>query len=173
MITSRHNTSGCWVISLLTFLFLSFLSGEILTHYSIFKINYFIKLDKKGFYFVVAFVGCISLLFLALFSAYIKTIEINQIDKKISFRNIITRQSKSYDFDEFDGIADTYLNHGSGSYKTVGLVKDRKVIRYIDSFWVSNYDDLRLALQDLKCFGTYNFGTWKKLKLLLKLPVID
>ena len=173
MITSRHNTFGCWFISILTFLFLSFLSGEILNHYSIFKINYFIKLDNKSFYFLITLVGCIGFLFLTLISAYIKKIEINPIDKKIIFKNIVTRQSKKYDFDYFDGIADTYLNHDSGSYKTVGLVKDKKIIRYIDSFWVSNYDDLRHALQDLTCFGTYNLGAWKKFKLLLKLPVID
>gem|GEM_PF-6155597 len=172
MITSRHNTFGCWFFFLVTFFFLSFLIGEVLNHYNIFKFDLFINMDDRSFYSTLSLFSFFSFLYIAMISAYIKKIDIDTINKTVSFKNIITRQTEKYDFTDFDGIADTYLNH-KGLYKTIGLVKDRKVIHYIDSYWVSNYDDLRESLQGLKCLGTYNFGTWKQLKLILRQPVID
>ncbi len=173
MIISRHNTFGCWLLFILTLFFLLFLSGEVLNHYAILKIDYFIALDNKSFYYVTLTFGFAIFLFLIFISAYIKKITIDHIDKTISFKNIVTRKIKKYDFAYFDGIADTYLNHRQGSYKTIVFVKEKKMIRYIDSFWISNYDELRQSLDDLKCFGTYNFGTWKRIKLLFRQPVID
>ena len=110
---------------------------------------------------------------MTLISAYIKKVNIDPISKTISFKNIFTRKTKTYDYNEFDGIVDTFLNYKSASYKTIGFVKDKKVIRYIDSFWVSNYDELRQSLQDIKNRGTYRLGSWKQLKLLFRQPVID
>ena len=89
------------------------------------------------------------------------------------FKNIVTRQTKSYAFSDFDGYIDTFLNHKSASYKTIGLIKDKKVIHYIDSFWVSNYDELRQSLEGLEYLGTYNFGILKQFKMLFRQPVID
>jgi hypothetical protein len=144
-----------------------------LNHYSIFKIEYFITLDDKSFYFTIILFACMVILFLTVISAFIKKISINEFDMTISFQNIITRQTKTYYFSDFDGIIDTFLNHRSGQCRTIGLVKDKKVVRYIDSFWCSNYTELRQSLNNLKCFGTLNFGAWKQMKLLLRLSIID
>jgi hypothetical protein len=173
MITSSHNTFGCWLYYSMTSLFLSFFFAEILNHYSIAKINYFTTLNDKGFNIMALVVGGASAIFLFSISAFIKKISIDQLSETIGFKNIITRQTKTYNFSDFDGIADTYLTHKSSSYKTIGLVKDKIVVRYMDSFWISNYEALRQFLNGMKCLGTFDFGTWKQLKLLLRRPVID
>jgi hypothetical protein len=173
MITSRHNTFGCWLFILLTLFFITLSFGLIIKRYSIFEIDYFTNLDNRSFYFAISLLGASVFLFVSLISAYIKKVTIDPLNKIISFKNIVTRQMKIYDYKDFDGIIDTFLNHRSASYKTIGLIKDKKMIRYIDSFWVSNYDDLRQSLQGIKNLGTYRLGIWKQLKLLFRQPVID
>jgi len=173
MITSRHNTFGCWLFFGITIFFLALGFGEILSHYSIIQTHKFIKLDNKSFYTASAMLFSFGFLFLFFTATFIKKISIDPLSDTITFRNIITRQKKIYNFSDFDGFADTYLTHRISSYKTIALVKDKIVLRYIDCFWVSNYDQLRLALKSMKCLGTFNFGSWKQLKLLLRQPVIE
>jgi hypothetical protein len=117
--------------------------------------------------------GFFLTIFLLLISAHIKNVIIDTSGKTISFQNIISRKIKTYSFADFDGFIDTFLNHRAAQYKTIGFIKDKKVIRYLDSFWFSNYSELRVAISSLDYLGTFNFGTWKRLKLLLRLQVID
>ena len=158
---------------IITSLSLAFFLGEVSNHYSIVRISYFLKLDDRSFYITIALFGFISLFFLFLISSFIKSITIDSYSKTMIFKNIVTRQTKSYAFSDFDGYIDTFLNHKSASYKTIGLIKDKKVIHYIDSFWVSNYDELRQSLEGLEYLGTYNFGILKQFKMLFRQPVID
>jgi len=173
MTISRHNTFGCWLFIILTTVFLFLFVGEIIKHYAIFEIDYFTTMDNRSFIFLISILGGSIILFVTFISAYIKKVTIDTTNKTISFKNIITRQTKLYDYDDFDGFIDTFLNHKSASYKTIGFIKDKRVIKYIDSFWVSNYDELHQSLTDLKYLGTYRLGSWKQLKLLFKKPVID
>jgi hypothetical protein len=147
--------------------------GLILNHYSIIRLDFFITLDSKSFY-IAAIVFLLPLCFFTLLvSAYLKIITIDTIRKTVTFKNILTRQTKTYDFDSFDGLIDTFLNHRNIFYKTVAFIKDKKQVRYIDSFWVSNYDEMRQSLHGISFLGTYNFSAWKRLKFLLKKQVIN
>ena len=173
MIKSRHNTFGCWLVFLVSIFFFSFLVLGTLAHYSFINLTFFIKLDDKSFYVMVIVFCFFLIIFLLIISAHVKNVAIDISSKKISFQNIISRRTKTYSFADFDGFVDTFLNHQAAQYKTIGFVKDKKVVRYLDSFWFSNYSDLREALSSSKYLGTYNFGTWKRIKLLLRMQILD
>ena len=173
MIKSRNNTFSCWFLFIMTTVLLSFLLGNMITHYYKFETNFINTFDDKDFYIMTILLGYLNLMFMIITSSFIKKIKIDSVDKTICYKNILTRQAKTYDFADFDGFIDTYLSHNKISYKTVGLVKDKKVLRYIDSCWVSNYDELRQSLDGLKCLGTYNFNSKEQLRLLLRRPIID
>jgi hypothetical protein len=157
----------------MTTIFLLFLLGLIFKHYSILQIDYFNKLDDKSFYVALLAFGVPLMIFILLMSAYLKKITLDPMQKTISFKNLITRQTKTYDLESFDGFIDTFLNHRSISYKTVAFIKNKKMSRYIDSFWVSNYDEIRQSIQDIPFLGTYNFSTWNRIKLLLKKQIVN
>ena len=173
MIKSRHNTFGFWFFILISVFFFFFLFFATLTHFAILNLTFFTKLNEKSFY-VMAFVfGFFLIFFLFLISAYVKNITIDTTSKTISIQNVINRRIKIYSFSDFDGLIDTYLTHRIAKYKTIGLIKDKKVVRYIDSFWYSNYSELRAALNGLNNLGTFDFGTLKSIRLLLRLQIID
>jgi hypothetical protein len=173
LIQSKHNTFGCWLFFILTFLYLILFIGLTVKYYDIFDIPYFNKLNKKGFVLAISFLGGAIVLFVWLILLYIKKITIDISNRSITFRNIVTRNVKQYNFEDFDGFIDTFLDHKNALYKTIGLVKDKRVVRYIDSFWISNYDELHDSLQNLKYLGVYQFGSWKQLKLLFRKEIID
>jgi hypothetical protein len=150
-----------------------FLLLEIFKYYRLLKIDYFIDLNEKGFRFLVMLLISFMTIFLCLISAYIKAVTIDQEKKTITFKNIIFRNKKTYMFSDFDGIIDTFLMHGSGSYKIIGFVKNKKVTRFINNFYYSNFNELRKSLDGFNFIGQHDFGQWKRLKILFHSKVLD
>ena len=173
MTISRHNTLASWMFFILTSCFASLLFGLLINHYSIFKIGFFVKVDNKNFLPNIMTFSFLTLFFMSFIFFFIKKVSIDTLGRTICFKNIVTRQTKKYNFSDFDGFADTFLTHRYSSSRTIALVKDKKLVRYIDSFWVSNYDDVRNSLTELKHLGTYKFGNWKQLQSLLRQPMIE
>lgn len=153
--------------------FFALIIFQILTYYSLISFQFTKKPSARAFNGIIIMSCLFFGLFLFLISIYIKKVIINSLEKSITFQNIITRRKQEYLFGDFDGLIDTYLKHRYSNYKTIGLIKDNKMVRYIDSFWCSNYDELRDELNDLKYLGTFNFGRLKQLKLLLRRQIID
>jgi len=152
------------------FLLISF-SLNALNHFEIIKVKYFTDQSDRVFIAWTLILLVPGVIFMTLSSIFIKKITIDTIRKTILFKNILTRQTYKYDFSYFDGAIHTFLEH-KGAYKTIGLVKDRKVVRYIDSFWVSNYTEMDDALKEIKFLGHYNFGLCRQILLLRRKPII-
>jgi hypothetical protein len=81
----------------------------------------------------------------------VKIISIDTVNKNISFRNILAGKTKTYPFAELDGYFDTFTKHVKSIIrsKTVGFMQDKRVVMKIDSFYCSNFKELRDALKDL------------------------
>ena len=169
MVRARHNNFGCWFLFLMTSIFFFLASFLALSHFGLIQTDAVKKLDEKSFVVMEIFIAGPFLLFLYFISIYIKNITIEPEKRTITFQNIITRNERFYEFGDFDGFVDTFLTHKSGRYKTIGLVKDKRVARYIDSFYCSNYQELRDALQGLPYLGTVT----KAWKVLLRQPVLE
>ena len=105
----------------------------------------------------------------------VKNISIDNDNKIISFQNIFTRTITNYNFTDFDGFIDTFIKHGKGgySYKAIGLVQGKRVVRRIDSYYYSNFDQLREGLTNCNYLGEVRFGFWDSLKMLLNYEVLE
>lgn len=146
MVKSRSNTFGSWIlIFLCVFLFLLLLIGIKL---------YFIDKDPSKFQMVIfGFVGFIVMLLICTLT--IKSILINPDAKTITILNYLTRVSVTYQFSELDGFIDIIVQHGRGkqSFKAIDIKSRHNTIIKIDSYYYSNYDELRSALSGVKYLG--------------------
>lgn len=130
---------------------------------------------------VTSYQGVISLavfgflLFVFLYSLirYALIIKIDQQARTISFRNIITFQEKTYDFNEFDSFLDTFANSKSGQYKNIYLIKDRKAAKVISGLYFENIDQLQAALSPIKYLGFQENSSIIARKALFNKPIID
>ena len=117
-----------------------------------------------------------GLVFILLFGSQLwrdaKIILINTFGKTISFTNLFTRQETVISFDDFDGFIDTFQSSKGGSYRVIYLVKDKKFIRKVSSFYYSNLDELQNSFADIKYLGRQNFNIIKSFKILLNMPVL-
>jgi hypothetical protein len=101
-----------------------------------------------------------------------KIILIDTFGRTISFKNLFTRQQTISSFDQFDGFIDTFQSSRGGTYRVIYLVKDRKFIRKISSFYYSNLDELQNSFVDIKYLGRQNFNIIKSFKILFNMPVL-
>ena len=131
--------------------------------------------NNKEFFFQTFFSFIGLIIFLSILWHNVKNIILNKDNKSISFQNIFTRTIKEYKFSDFDGYINTFVNHDSFGihYKTIGLVKGKKIIRRIDSYFYSNYDNLREGLTDCNYLGEIKFGWWDSIKMLLNFEVLS
>src|SRR5437867_51058 len=92
-----------------------------------------------------------------------------------TFQNIFTRITKAYNFSDFDGFIDTFVTHDSVGvpYKTIGLVYSKRVLRRIDSYYYSNYKELREGLSDCEYLGEVRLGFLNQIRMLLNLDVLE
>lgn len=101
-------------------------------------------------------------------------IYIDTLNRTIKFKNIITRRTRLYSFDNLKGYVTTLQRDGRGnSYKAIYLVKDEKFVARISSFFCSNYDELKRGLDDLTYLGFQNFGIIDSFKVLFGMDVLD
>jgi hypothetical protein len=101
------------------------------------------------------------------FAFYIK---IDADNKAISFRNIITRKTTLYSFNDFDCYLDTLETPGRGNpYKVVYLIKEYKAVKIMSGFYYSNMEELQNAISSIAYIGFHpNFSTLARKALLNK-----
>jgi hypothetical protein len=120
-------------------------------------------------FFIAAFI-----LFGSVFIYGANAIYIDTLNKTIKFKNIITRKTRLFSFDKLDGFVDTLQRDGRmNNYKAIYLVKDKKFIARISSFFCSNYEELKTGLNDLTYLGFQDFGIIDSFKVLFGQDVLD
>jgi hypothetical protein len=127
---------------------------------------------SQGVVFLAIF-GFLLFVFIYTLIRYCVIIQIDQDARTISFRNIITFQEKTYDFNAFDCFLDTFANSKSGQYKNIYLIKDRKAAKIICGLYFENIDELQAALSPIKYLGFQENSSGIARKALFNKPIID
>jgi hypothetical protein len=175
MIKSRHKTFGFWLLAGMM-LFLTFLAicsvTQFYFHFTIMKIAVHSQRNFNAQVIIDA-IGC--LFFGSMLSSRASFIEIHSdsILKTISFKNLLTRRTKIFSFQDFDGYITTKLWHKQwNENKTLCLIKDGRVVRKIDNFFYSNVDELQEGLKDMPYLGFKNMGIVNSWKVLFNQPIV-
>jgi hypothetical protein len=123
---------------------------------------------------VIICVACIIFGGLLSFRASLVTISFEDKDlRTISFKNIFSRQTRTYNFGDLDGFIRTKLWHRQYSEnKTLFLIKGGKVVKKIDNFFYSNVDELEKGLKDLPYLGYIPIGFVNSLRVLFDQAII-
>ncbi len=176
MITSKHNTFGFWIaiagIAISIFFIISY-TTQYYFHFGIIKIN----IPNQRTYDANIIIFLLGLLFWGTF-LYLRASKItiensDPISKTISFKNLITGQTKTYSFEELDGYITTILWHKQFKQnKTICLIRNGRVVKKIDNFIYSNVDELEKSLADLKYLGFKNMGFINSWKVFFNQPII-
>lgn len=105
-----------------------------------------------------------GVLFFVVFSLCntVKTICIDTSEKTISFKKTLINKTKIYSFTDFDGFSDITVKHNLGKssykdYKAIGLIKELSTAETIDSYYYSNFNELREGLKKLPYVASTDF----------------
>jgi hypothetical protein len=101
-----------------------------------------------------------------------KTISINIIEKTISFKNIFTRKTKTYNFSELDGYFEVFQPSRGKSYRVLYISKNGIFVEIISSFTYSNLIEIEKGLNQLKFLGHKEFDYIDSLKILFKQKIV-
>lgn len=137
----------------------------------------YLKIPSQNRIILVGLAVFIIIWFLVLFielSENAKIISVDTLSKTISLTNYFTKKVQTFSFKDFDGQFDTVVKHGKYRrlYDVFGLTKDKFVVYRIDSYYYSNYEDIKDGLLEIKGLGYFEFGLVDNIKILLKHPVI-
>ena|ERR1043165_1917733 len=175
MIQSRHNTFGLWFLAIVGLFFLIIVISCLTQYYfNIIIIKIDIKNSKDLFWqILLAFTGLLIIICFLWTNA--KIITIDHYNKRIAFKNLFIRTTKIYSFDELDGYIDTIVRHYRSftPYKTLALIKDKRVVRKIDSFYYSNVHEMQNGLKELKYLGFIKFNFIKSIKAMFNYQILD
>jgi hypothetical protein len=174
MIQSKHRTLGFWLLAgvIAFFIFLTICCiTQYYFHLTIIKID--IHNQSFNGQVITNLIAC--LIFIAILSCRASLIEISSGDiiKTISFKNLFTRQAKTYSFQEFDGYFSTRLWHKQfNENKTLCLIKEGRVVKKIDNFFYSNVDQLQTGLEGIPYLGFKSMDIVTSWKVLFNQPII-
>jgi hypothetical protein len=173
MTKSKSNTFGFWVMLIAT-LFMSFLLisafSQTFLDFQIIKMS--MQTAKANiFQFVLPTIGV--LLFGSQIWRDANTIQVDTFAKTITFKNFFTKRSRQYDFDFFDGYVDMLQSSKSGTYRVIYLVKDKRYIEKISSFYYANFDDLKTAFMTIQYLGFKKYNVFKSIKVLFGGQILD
>lgn len=173
MTKSQFKTFGFWLMLIMTLLMTLLLISAFSQTFLDFKI---IKMsmpttEAKIFQFVLPTLG--GLLFGSQLWRDANIIMVDTFAKTITFQNLFTRKARLYDFNYFDGFIDMNQSSESGTYRVVYLVKEKRYIEKISSFYYSNLDDLQVALTPIKYLGFRRYSIFKSIKVLFNGQVLD
>ena len=173
MTKSQFKTFGFWLMLIMTaFMTLLIISAFSQTFLDFKIIKMSMPTTKaKIFQFVLPSIGV--MLFGSQLWRDANVITVDTFAKTITFQNLFTRKMRSYDFNYFDGFIDMNQSSKSGTYRVVYLVKDRKYVEKISSFYYSNLDDLQAAFAPVKYLGFKRYSIFKSVKVLFKGQVLD
>ncbi len=131
--------------------------------------------DKVQYYFTIGIATLGILIAFVSIRFYPENILIDSEANTISFQNVLTGKKEKYNFSDFDGYIDTVIKHGKGrrSYNAIGFVIGKKVVRRIDSYYYSNFDELRIALTNCNYLGEKELKFGARLRMLLNYDVLD
>ena len=118
---------------------------------------------------------CIFLLLLVIFVALKKfiTISIDSENKTIKFKNAITRYTREYNFEYYDGYLDSFTTTSKTNYKVLFLIKNKKSIKKIEGYYYKNIDEMQKALSSMNYFGfNKNLGSINR-RIFLNKPIVD
>ncbi len=119
----------------------------------------------------------ILLLLLTFFGSQIwrdaKFITVDTLSKSITFSNFFTRKKIIYSFDGLEGFIDMYQRSRNTSYRVIYLIKDRRYIEKISSFYYSNLEDIQEALAPTKYLGRQKFNILKSIQILFNRKIVD
>ena len=173
MIKSQFKTFGFWVMLIMTvfmtFLLISAFSQTFLD-FKIIKMS-MPTAKAKFFQFVLPSLGV--LVFGSQLWRDAKIIMVDTFAKTITFQNLITRKTQLYDFNYFDGFIDVTQSSKSGTYRVVYLVKEKRYINKISSFYYSNLNELQAALTPIKYLGFKKYSIFKSIKVLFNGEVLS
>jgi len=173
MTKSQFKTFGFWLMLCMTFFMLFLLISAFSQTFLNFEI---IKMSMptnkaKIFQFILPIVG------VTFFGSQIwrdaKYITIDTFGKSITFSNFFTRKQTIYSFEYFDGFVDMYQSSKWGTYRVVYLVKDKKFIEKISSFYYSNLDEIQESLTPTKYLGLQKYNIFKSIKVLFNKQLMN
>lgn len=154
MVVSRKRSFVFWFPIVIGILSAFFIISAVLQYrfdYSLFNFHWD---DKAQYYFTIGIATLGILMVFVSLRFNVAKICIDSETNFISFQNGLTRKIEKYNFSDFDGFIDTIIKHGKAhrSYNAIGFVNGKKVVRRIDSYYYSNFDELRTALANLQLF---------------------
>lgn len=123
------------------------------------------------FFFGLVFFLLLSVYGKLLFDANLITVDTT--NKTVAFKNVLTRQTSTYYFSDFDGKLVWYEPIKGGHVRNFYLIQNKKAIKKISGFIYSNQKELEDALADIKDLGTTNYSYWKSWKVFLGFAIID
>ncbi len=94
-------------------------------------------------------------------------VEVNEIEKTIYFKNLITRRSRLYNFEDFASYVDVLCSTNAGKYKEIYLLKNHKAERVISGFCYSNIEQIMSAFASIKYDGFQPNSTRILIQILL------
>jgi hypothetical protein len=154
MVKSKFNFFSIW-LEIVIVCFCSIMLIVIISKYCFdFQI---IKIRIGGIGSFVLQVTCFfAVLFFMIFSLSntVITIQINKFEKTILFKKDISKKIRIFSFRDFDGFSNITVKHnfGKGNYKdyeAIGLIKELSSAETIDSYYYSNFDELREAINNM------------------------
>ena len=119
-------------------------------------------------------IGLTGLFFFCLFlwrEANIITIDTSH--KIITFKNIFTRHTDKFLFDQFSGFVDTLQRTRRNNYKALYIVQDKKYVKKISAAMYKNFDELLGGLSPVNYLGFKKLGLKERFKILLNNQMHD
>ncbi|MGN6617204.1 MAG: hypothetical protein ACTHJ5_08490 [Ilyomonas sp.] len=173
MIKSQNKTFGFRLMLIMTLFMLALLLSAFSQTFAGFTIIKMSMPTFKAQLFQFAFPMIGVLLFGSQAWRDANFITIDTSAKKIIFSNIFIRRKRRYDFNYFDGFIDTFQRSRSGTYRVIYLVRDKKFIEKISSFYYSNLDEMQDALTPIKNLGQQRYDILKSIKVLFNRQILD
>ncbi len=157
------------------FVIVTLLTADTLSHY-FFGVDIIRKADQgknQGFLLILVLIGFIAILFNTFTTLrFVKIIFIDLNAKTISFRNMLTKNTKVFSFTDFDGYYDITKTTASGyTYKEILLMKDNKMVEKISQYFYRNFDELVDSVRDVNSLGIFDYGFQERIRMLLGLKI--
>jgi hypothetical protein len=147
----------------------------VMLYFALTVLNEFLHANSLNFGYVIKLsIPLISFLFFTtLLWRDAKQIKIDLHTQSISFTNLITRQTKTLLVSEFDGYVETLQKDAyRQDYLVIYLVRNKKFILKLSSFYYSNVAEMVTGLNGIKYLGKKSYGIIQSIKVLFNLPVL-
>jgi hypothetical protein len=157
------------------FVIVTILAADTLSHY-FFGVDIIRKADEgknQGFLLLLVLAGFVAILFNVFTTLrFVKVILIDTNTKTISFKNILTKNTKVFLIKNFDGYYNITKTTAQGyTYKEILLIKDGKLVEKISQYFYRNYDELADPIQEVNSLGVFAYGFQERIRMLLGLKI--